>query len=73
MKKGTIRMVEPEHVAPVIVITLKGLEIPMYVKNELKYDKKEVEGFMKLLLFGVANETLNKEQPQNENTISISA
>lgn len=50
-----------EHIAKVLVNTLKGLEIPMYIRNEVSYDPKEIESLISILIYGVAtSETLIK-------------
>ncbi len=43
-----------EHLSGILVNTLKGLEIPMYVRSEVKYDPKEIEGLTNLLIYGLA-------------------
>ena len=53
MQNGAFSEMNSEHVAGILVNTLKGLEIPMYVRSELKYDPKEIEGLTNLLIYGL--------------------
>ncbi len=73
IRKGTIRMLDPESTAPVIVNTLKGIEIPMYVKEELKMEAVELNGFLNLILFGIVEQENLNQKSKNENTINVSA
>lgn len=73
IRKGTIRMLDSESTATVIVNTLKGLEIPMYVKEELKMEDVELNGFLNLILFGIVQQENLNLNKKNENTIDASA
>lgn len=53
VQKKVFSEMNTEHVAGILVNTLKGLEIPMYVKSEVKYDPKEIEGLSNLLIHGI--------------------
>lgn len=60
-EKEIFRTANAEHIAKVLVNTLKGLEIPMYIRNEVSYDPKEIESLISVLIYGVAtSETLIK-------------
>lgn len=54
IQSGVFSEMNTEHVAGILVNTLKGLEIPMYVSSEVKYDPKEIEGLTNLLIHGIA-------------------
>jgi hypothetical protein len=53
VKTGKFRTMDTMHISKVLVNTLKGLEIPMYVSNEVNYDKREVDDLMSLLVYGI--------------------
>lgn len=60
-EKEIFKTGKTEHIAKVLVNTLKGLEIPMYIRNEVSYDPKEIDGLISVLIYGVAtSETLIK-------------
>lgn len=60
-EKEIFKTGKTEHIAKVLVNTLKGLEIPMYIRNEVSYDPKEIESLISILIYGVAtSETLIK-------------
>lgn len=58
IRNGVFKHIQSEQVAKVLVNTLKGLEIPMYVNNELSYDPKDIEGFISLFIYGIAKDEL---------------
>jgi AcrR family transcriptional regulator len=53
MKKGVIRKADADLMSKVIVNTLKGLEIPMFVKNEFKADASEIDEMVTIFLKGI--------------------
>jgi AcrR family transcriptional regulator len=53
MSKGVIRKADAQLMAKVIVNTLKGLEIPMFVKNEFKADASEIDELALMFLNGI--------------------
>ena len=53
MDKGVIRKTDAVLMAKVIVNTLKGLEIPMFVKNEFKADASEIDELARMFLNGI--------------------
>lgn len=55
MKKGVIRTTDAGLMSKVIVNTLKGLEIPMFVKNEFKADAVEIDVMVSVFLKGITN------------------
>jgi AcrR family transcriptional regulator len=55
VQSGTFRSLDCELNAKVIVNSLKGLEIPMFVKQEFNVDSKEIEAISSLVLNGIKN------------------
>ncbi len=53
VQSGVFRLCDCELNAKVIVNSLKGLEIPMFVKQEFKVDTKEIEAITSLVLNGI--------------------
>lgn len=58
IKEGVFSASHPSHLARVITYTLKGLEIPMYVSDQLSYDPKEVQSLTELLINGLKSRAL---------------
>lgn len=61
VKSGAFDAKYPGHLAKVIAFTLKGLEIPMYVSEQLSYDPKEVQSLTELLINGLKNRVVCQE------------
>lgn len=57
IENGTINEGNAEVTALVIVNCLKGLEIPMFVKQEFKVDAMEIEGIISMILNGIKTTT----------------
>lgn len=55
VQSGTFRSFDCELNAKVIVNSSKGLEIPMFVKQEFNVDSKEIEAISSLVLNGIKN------------------
>ena len=53
VESGVFRLCDCELNAKVIVNSLKGLEIPMFVKQEFNVDTKEIEAITSLVLNGI--------------------
>jgi AcrR family transcriptional regulator len=53
-KSGIFSVENPQELAVTLVHMLKGLEIPMFVQEELSHDKNQIEGFVKLIVKGVS-------------------
>lgn len=69
IQNGVFKNIHSGQVAKVLVNTLKGLEIPMYVNNELSYDPKDIEGFISLFIYGIALNEPDKKSINNETSI----
>jgi hypothetical protein len=54
IQRGVIRKADSELLAKVIVNTLKGLEIPMFVKNEFKSNAMEIDEMVNIFLNGIS-------------------
>lgn len=70
IENGVFKNIHSEQVAKVLVNTLKGLEIPMYVSNELSYDPKDIEGFISLFIHGIAKNEIQLIPKNNEKSVS---
>lgn len=55
MKNGVVRVLDANLTAKVIVNTLKGLEIPMFVKNEFNADASEIDEMANIFLNGITS------------------
>ena len=51
--KGVFSLNNPKQMATTIVNILKGLEIPMYIREDMGQDEEEVYGFVSLIVKGL--------------------
>lgn len=56
--KNEYAIQEPKFAAKMLVKTLKGLEIQMYVTDKIKIEKSNVEEFRNFILYGFVNNNL---------------
>lgn len=71
IQNGVFKNIQSEQVAKVLVNTLKGLEIPMYVSNELSYDPKDIEGFISLFIYGIVKDENDLKTQKHEIPVSL--
>lgn len=50
---GVFKELDPELNSKVIVNTLKGLEIPMFVSQEFKVDQREIDAITSIIMNGI--------------------
>lgn len=53
-KSGHFSVKNPEELAVTLVHMLKGLEIPMFVQDQLSHDQRRVEDFVLLIVKGIS-------------------
>lgn len=56
-KKGVFSLNNPKQMATTIVNILKGLEIPMYIREDIGKEEEEVHDFIALIVKGLLNNT----------------
>lgn len=71
IQNGVFKNIQSEQVAKVLVNTLKGLEIPMYVSNELSYDPKDIDGFISLFIYGIVKDENDLKTQKHEIPVSL--